>query len=227
MVLSMPLLVQAGVVVNGTRFIYSGSAEKGMSVILKNTGPERYLIQSKINNFPAGNMTKVTPQSNVPFITIPPLFSMNGYGENVVRILRVGGYMPEDRESVFVLSIAAIPSGLPESHSVQWAVRARYKLFYRPEGLKGSPQQAYKQLKWIREGTRITASNPTPYYVTLFGVKTNHVAHDDAGMVPPFATQSWEWCPERGRCELQWQAIDDYGAIHHPLVNSLKNHERT
>jgi P pilus assembly chaperone PapD len=209
----LPLLAQAGVVVNGTRFIYSGGAKEGMSVILKNTGADRYLIQSKITPYSTTVTSGSEIQRGEPFISTPPLFAMNGYGENVVRILRVGGELPEDRESVFSLSIAAIPSGKPEANTVQWAVRTRYKLFYRPEGLKGNPQHAYRQLKWTRQGNQVSAYNPTPYYVTLFGVQTNGEAHPDAGMVPPFTSRTWSWCSISDKCELKWQGIDDYGAV--------------
>lgn len=207
--------------VNGTRFIYSGGTKEGMSVILKNTGADRYLIQSKIAPYFTTVTSGSETQRSEPFITTPPLFAMNGYGENVMRILRTGGELPKDRESVFNLSIAAIPSGKPETNTVQWAVRTHYKLFYRPEGLKGNPQQAYSQLKWARQGNQVSAYNPTPYYVTLFGVQTNGGVHPDAGMVPPFASQNWQWCPGKGNCELRWQAIDDYGAVSIAKVISL------
>lgn len=56
--------------------------------------------------------------------------------------------LPADRESLFTLSIAAIPSGKPEANRVQMAFRSALKLLYRPEGLAGNPQQAYRHLIW-------------------------------------------------------------------------------
>ncbi|STW66281.1 fimbrial chaperone BcfG [Klebsiella michiganensis] len=41
------------------------------------------------------------------------------------------------------------------------------KLFYRPKGVQGDSQQAYRQLTWRRQGKTVTVQNPTPFYVTL------------------------------------------------------------
>ncbi len=85
-----------------------------------------------------------------------------------MRVVYTGGPLPADRESLFTLSIAAIPSGKPEANRVQMAFRSALKLLYRPEGLAGNPQQAYRHLIWSLTPDGATVRNPTPYYVTLF-----------------------------------------------------------
>ncbi len=65
-----------------------------------------------------------------------------------MRVVYTGAPLPADRESLFTLSIAAIPSGKPEANRVQMAFRSALKLLYRPDGLAGNPQQAYRHLIW-------------------------------------------------------------------------------
>ena len=129
--------------------------------------------------------------------------------------MRTGGDLPDDRESLFWLSVASIPEtqSKPAANALQIAIRSRMKLFYRPAGLKGREEEAYRQLVWSVQGGKVQISNPTPYYVTLFNLRANDRAVENAGMVAPFATESRSACPTSGRCVLQWQTINDYGRV--------------
>ncbi|EHC96399.1 Fimbrial chaperone [Salmonella enterica subsp. enterica serovar Rubislaw str. A4-653] len=144
--------------------------------------------------------------------------------ENSMRVVYTGEPLPADRESLFTLSIAAIPSGKPEANRVQMAFRSALKLLYRPEGLAGNPQQAYRHLIWSLTPDGATVRNPTPYYVTLFLLRANERAQDNAGVVAPFATRQTDWCRAHGslhcalcrhtvRCTVRWQSINDYGRV--------------
>lgn len=93
-----------------------------------------------------------------------------------MRVVYTGAPLPADRESLFTLSIAAIPSGKPEANRVQMAFRSALKLLYRPDGLAGNPQQAYRHLIWSLTPDGATVRNPTPYYVTLFLLRANERA---------------------------------------------------
>ncbi|MDI8993129.1 fimbria/pilus periplasmic chaperone, partial [Salmonella enterica subsp. enterica serovar Anatum] len=42
---------------------------------------------------------------HAPFMVTPPLFRLNGGQKNVLRIIRTGGNLPEDRESLYWLDI--------------------------------------------------------------------------------------------------------------------------
>ncbi len=102
-----------------------------------------------------------------------------------MRVVYTGGPLPADRESLFTLSIAAIPSGKPEANRVQMAFRSALKLLYRPEGLAGNPQQAYRHLIWSLTPDGATVRNPTPYYVTLFLLRANERAETTPGLWLP------------------------------------------
>ncbi|EPR3745976.1 fimbrial biogenesis chaperone, partial [Escherichia coli] len=76
------------------------------------------------------------------FIATPPLLVLKQDKNTKIRINRVGGQLPIDRESLFILNIAALPaqeqnSQLKNENQLQVAVRNRMKIFYRPETLSG------------------------------------------------------------------------------------------
>jgi P pilus assembly chaperone PapD len=91
------------------------------------------------------------------------------------------------------------------------SVRSRIKLFYRPKGLAGNANEAYKALTWQRQGAQLTVTNPTPYYVSFFNVKVGSAEVSEPPMVAPFSSQQMTAPVSSGT--LSWQAINDYGGI--------------
>lgn len=198
---------QAGIVIGGTRVIYNGD-KKETSASVRN--PEKsgvYLVQSWMDSGEQGG--------KAPFIVTPPLFRINPGEENMLRIVRTGGNLPQDRESVFWLNVKSIPAtddSKPRTNVLQVVVKSRLKLFYRPAGLEGQPESAYHQLSVARSGNQLTVSNPTPYYVTLFTLKVDGQEIKEADMVPPKGSASFT-LPSAGASSVSWQAISDYGGI--------------
>ncbi len=198
---------QAGIVIGGTRVIYNGD-KKETSVAIRN--PEKsgvWLVQSWVENNDG--------TGKAPFIATPPLFRINAGEENMLRIVRTGGSLPEDRESVFWLNVKSIPGideNTPQTNALQVVVKSRLKLFYRPAGLGGDPGTAYRQLTAARTGNQITLTNPTPYYVTLFTLKVNGQEIKEADLVPPEGSAHFT-LPSAAASTVTWQAINDYGGI--------------
>jgi len=204
----------AGIMIGGTRFIYHEDNEKGLPFLVKNSDDSPCLIQTKIlpDNTQGNNIRLALPNSGLAnFVATPPLLPLRKKQENYIRIIRTEGKLPDDRESLFQLSITAIPSGRPTGNDLQLAIRSRYKLIYRPTGLKGEANQAYQQLKWQRYGSSVTVENPTPYYVTLFQMVINGKLQPAEGVVAPFSSRTESWCPKNGGCSLKWQSLDDLG----------------
>lgn len=210
----------AGVSVGGTRFVYAETA-KGLKVELRHHGTESSLINTNIIRGGSWKGVALSAEK-VPFVVTPPLFAIKGNKESSIRIIKTSGELPRDRESLFTLSIAAIPSGEAGSNTVQIAVRSLLKLFYRPAGLTGDPQQAYKQLRWTMAQGKTHLSNPTPWYVTLVNLQVNGKRINDAGMVAPFSQREANWCPTSTPCNLSWQSINDYGRLL-PVVSRSVN----
>lgn len=198
---------QAGVIVGGTRVIYD-SAKKEASLSIKN--PEKntpYLIQSWADNQQASDNSKV------PFIITPPLFRLDAGQENILRIVRAGGNLPEDRESVFWLNVKSIPSSVKsEQNQLQITVKTRIKLFFRPAGLSGNSAEAYKALTFSRQGNQLKANNPTPYFVSFQHLSVGGKEIKEAGMIAPMSQKNWT-LPVGGNGNVIWQAINDYGGI--------------
>lgn len=212
--LTMPLSASAGVVIGGLRFIYP-AGQKNSVVALRNTGEESFLVQTKIladdGVDSAGLLTPTTSSGGVPFIATPPLWLMKGQTETQLRITWTGNALPEDRESLFWLSVAAIPSTKPvgDSHVVL-AFRQRVKLIWRPEAVKESAQQAGEKLHWQRHHQQVTVRNDSARYIT-FSAMTVNGSKMIGGMIPPFAKRQQSWCPASGKCTLSWTPLGDSG----------------
>lgn len=200
-------VAQAGIVIGGTRVIYNGD-KKETSVAIRNPDKSSvWLVQSWVENN--------GKEGKAPFIATPPLFRINAGEENMLRIVRTGGNLPEDRESVFWLNIKSIPGideNTPQTNTLQVVVKSRIKLFYRPAGLDGQPETAYHQLTVTHSGNQVTLNNPTPYYVTLFTLKVDGQEIKDADMVPPKGSASFTLTSPTVST-VTWQAISDYGGV--------------
>lgn len=202
---SLTHTASAGVVIGGTRVIYD-TARKDSSFSVSNTGTsEPYLIQSWVENLHDSN--------KAPFIITPPLFRLDADQENTLRIIHTGGQLPADKESAFWVNVKTISaSEKSDSNQLQISVKSRIKVFYRPTGLPGDATEAYKALTFTRQGRQLKVNNPTPYHVSFFHVRVGDKEIQNAGMVAPQKTLSWEIPPDASG-PVSWQAINDYGGV--------------
>ena len=213
-------LSQAGVVIGGTRFIYRAGMAT-LSVPLRNTSDSDWLVDSHVLSGGRWPGADDLPAQKAPFVVTPPLFLLRAGHENTLRIAWRGATLAQDRESLFTLSIATIPSGKPSANSVQMAFRSALKLLYRPAGLTGSSQQAYRQLVWKLTANGLTVRNPGPYYVTLFLTRANGQQVNAAGVVAPFSTRRTSWCRQAKTCVVRWQSINDAGGVMPPVTATV------
>ncbi|HAT2608337.1 TPA: molecular chaperone [Kluyvera intermedia] len=211
--------VHAGIQLAATRVIYpAGKREVTLAVTSKDPTPR--LIQTWIEN-------DSVDTAKVPFIILPPIFRLNPDKGQTLRIIYTGGAVPQDRESVFWLNVLEIPpKPAGKADHIQLTVRSRLKLFYRPEGLAGSPKAAVAQLRWRlvqnNQGYALECENPSAFTVSL-----NHVGLTDT--VKSEDERQSGMCPARGQQRFAVQAtpaqlgggtlffttIDDYGGQHH------------
>ncbi|MGC8084826.1 fimbrial chaperone, partial [Escherichia coli] len=178
-----------------------------------NTSQESWLINSKINRPTrwAGGEASTVP---APLLAAPPLILLKPGTTGTLRLLRTeSDILPVDRETLFELSIASVPSGKVENQSVKVAMRSIFKLFWRPEGLPGDPLEAYQQLRWTRNSQGVQLTNPTPYYINLIQVSVNGKALSNAGVVPPKSQRQTSWCQTIAPCHVAWRTINDYGGL--------------
>lgn len=197
----------AGVIVGGTRVIYN-AAQKETSIAVRN--PEKttpYLMQSWVEN------ASPTDSSKAPFIITPPLFRLDAGQENTLRIVRTGGQLPEDRESLFWLNIKSIPSSSKaETNQLQISVKTRIKLIYRPASLAANAPESYKRLTFSRQGNQLQVTNPTAYQIAFYSVKVGGVEIKEPGSITPFGTLSLPLLAGASG-QVSWQTINDFGGI--------------
>ena len=211
----MTTAAHAGVIIEGTRLIYQGD-KKEASLGISNPDNLDYLVQSWVESTDHA-------RDKTPFLMTPPLFRLDGKQDNVLRVVRTGGNLPTDRESLYWLNIKTIPSSAHEesSNTLQIAIKTRIKLIYRPAAIAGKPDEVAGKLRWHKEGNSLVVSNPTPFYmnfqeVTLGGKKVNNVTwvapDSDAHFAVPGGITGGS---------VSWKIINDYGAVSHAWSASL------
>lgn len=229
---ALPLISQAegtnskgGFSLGSTRIIYDEQVS-GASVQVINSSSDPFLIQSWVQAYKGqGGWEHSTELPQGTFVVTPPLFRLEK-GQNSVLIRRAGGDLPADRESVFALNVKAIPQTSKPSagtNYVQFAFVNSIKLFWRPTGIKGKPEEAYKQLTFKRLGDSIEAFNPTSYHITVKTLKLGGAAVTDPDnrMVPPKGSQTWP-LPSGAGSQVTFTTITDFGGLTAPVTVALQ-----
>lgn len=210
---------RGGFSLGGTRVIYDGSKREATITVINSAKDAPFLAQSWVDSYvPTGDAKRVSPDSRgkPPFLVTPPLYRQD-QGKNMLRIVRVGGQLPTDRESVYWLNVKAIPAVSPllkGKNTLQFAYVLRIKLFYRPEGITGDAGSAYKNLTFTRKGNILTARNPTPYYITLNTLTVGGAeVKDTTPMVPPLGEQQYTLPASASGGTVKYKALNDHGGI--------------
>ena len=216
----------AAVVLNGTRVVYA-SSEREVTLKLSNEGNTPALVQAWIDD---GDPNSLPEEAKVPFALTPPLFRVDSKKGQSLRIIYTKEPLPKDRESLFWLNVLEVPplasTSQDSTNSLQVAFRTRVKLFFRPVDLHGDAGHAPAKAKWafVRKDNGsyvLTATNPTPYYVTysLVVAKAGSATYsnDKGGMAPPGETVEFDIGQAdsvRGESpqEVEYTTVNDYGA---------------
>ncbi|MFS2127232.1 molecular chaperone [Pseudomonas sp. Pseusp97] len=215
-------LAQASVVITGTRVIYPGDARE-KTVQLSNKDGFPNVIQAWIDiDDPAS-----TPDTaKAPFVVNPSVSRMAPGSGQTLRILYTGSGLPRDRESLFHLNVLQIPprnAAKAEQNQMLLMLRNRLKLFYRPAGIAGSPEQLPEKLRFslVQNGSdwSVKVENPTGYHAS-FGGATLSIGERQwklkPSMVAPLGLAQWR--AEKpsplpaGTPRLSALLINDYGA---------------
>ncbi|MFL9583932.1 fimbria/pilus periplasmic chaperone [Stenotrophomonas sp. AB1(2024)] len=214
----------AGTQIVGTRVVY-GAAERDVSVRVLNTGDSPRLLQAWVDS---GNERETAETTTAPFLVTPPVSRVEpGKGQSLRLMFTGSTSLPQDRESVFWLNVVEVPPR-PEaadgesSNHLQFAVRTRIKIFYRPKTLQGDPVTAVDQLTWrmVRKDGQMAleCTNNTPFNVSFGDVRLKGAPDktSDAtggGMCPAKGTQAFPVAGGNDSGRLTFRSIDDYGAF--------------
>lgn len=202
-VLGTTTVAQAGgIALGSTRVIYPQGSKQVSLPIINSSATNVFLIQSWVANADGIRSTD--------FILTPPLFVMQPKKENLLRIMYVGPTLPTDRESVFYLNSKAIPSVDKHklaSNTLQIATQSVIKLFIRPDNLPSSSIDAPAALRCHAEGSRLTITNSSPYYVSLVELYVGGKKLANT-MAPPKGALTLN-APAR---RVTFRAVNDFGA---------------
>lgn len=207
----------SGVSLNQTRVIFP-AGEKAQTLAVKNEGLHHYIIQSRIQR-------GLNDQKTAPFIVTPPLFQLGAKNKQLLRILKQEQALPEDRESLFYLSVLAVPT---QKESVTADVRVSMgfqfliKLLYRPQGLPMSMSEASCQLQFSTTPDGVRVENATPYFLTFGSLIFDQTELDlniQPSMIAPLSNQTYQVNTPVNR--VQWQTLTDVGGISSACQQSL------
>jgi len=188
LLLIAPMLANASVVINGTRVVYHES--RGEAIVqLRQPGDVPVLVQVWLDD---GDDSLDPQDQTVPFLITPTVTRMDPGNGQTVRVLRTGGGLPQDRESMFFFNILEVPPAQLElvqagEDHLQVSTRSRIKFFYRPQGLTPRVDKAPELLRFslasdaTRDVTQVRVYNPTPYHITFKDLSL-HVGNADSAI---------------------------------------------
>lgn len=198
-----------------TRVIY---APDSAGATLTVTNPQDYpmLVKSQVLD--------EDKKTVAPFIVTPPLFRLDGLQSSRLRLISSSRDFTPDRETLKWLCVTGIPpkkddawakdeSGKVPDHAilnVQLSVSSCIKLLVRPSGLKGRPEEVADGLTWHRQGGRLRADNPTPFYISLKSVSVGGKPVESVEYVPPRGSQTFT-LPAGAAGRVKWQILTDLG----------------
>lgn len=213
----------ASIVIQGSRVVFPAES-KDVSVRVSNPDNKPVLLQAWVDASTQG----LPEASKAPFALSPAVSRLDPKGMQHLRVVALPNTLPKDRESVFYLHVLGIPPKPTENAAnyVQIALRNVIKLFYRPAGLDGNPNDAHQDVTWTLvkrgKGVALQAHNPTPYHVSFanFRVEIGGVSHKQVGggMVAPKNTQVFDLDEldihfGKRDAHLYYTYIDDWGAL--------------
>ncbi|SFD41829.1 fimbrial biogenesis chaperone [Pragia fontium] len=223
----LPLTSQANISLDQSRVIFE-SSQKSQMITIQNDSEKTYLIQARVQN------NNIDGPNSDSFLIVPPLFRLEANSQHAMKLIPQDTQsLPKDRESVFYFSATAIPATKQPTEQSQdtaklsIATRLVIKLFYRPQGLTMSYEQAVSQLQFTASPQGTCFINPTPYYITVNKAWSNGVPLSNISglMLAPKSAQLIKSTIKSKQINLQ--AINDYGGITQHYQYSIVSGEKT
>ncbi|EAA1955629.1 aggregative adherence fimbria II chaperone AafD [Escherichia coli] len=203
-----------------TRVVYNQqSSGEALAVINDHNYP--MLVQSEV-------LTEDKKES-APFVITPPLFRLDALQSSRLRVVRIGGTFPADRETLQWICV----KGIPPKANDRWAendsknvldnkvalnihlsVTSCIKLFFRPLVVKGHPEDVAGEVRWQKIGDKLKGINPTPFYINLSELKFGGEEITERHYIAPFSSYEYLIPKTMNRNNIvQWKVVTDYGGI--------------
>lgn len=208
----------AAVTLQGTRIVHDASKGRDVTVKANNIGEQPAMTQVWID---AGDSQARPEDVRTPFRLTPAeprlMQAHQGQAYRITYAPRPSEpALPTDRESVFyfnLLDIPPKPTDAAGKNLLQFAVRTRVKLFYRPAGLPGVARDAASGLVWsAASGGGLQVQNPSAYHVTLSRLTLPDGRQIEVDMLAPGAQQTLPLpAGSTVPASVTFQWLDDYG----------------
>lgn len=204
LVLLVSTTSHAAISLSQTRVIYNAD-DKAASVEVKNNVDTPYMVQTWLDTGDEASTPK-----NIPMLVTPPILKLDGQKSAILRVIYQGVGLPQNVETVYWINVQEIPQTSEENNNLQLAQRIRIKLFYRPDNLGVTPDEAAEKLVWQCQNYTLTVSNNSPLHVSLVSIRSGSTDME-ADMVNPHASEHFllpkGW--HSGKITYSW--INDYG----------------
>ena len=203
----------SGIIINGTRFIYS-EHDNEISLTIENPEEKNnYLIQSWIED---ENKRKIKN-----LIVIPPILKMAGKNHNKLKIIKIKNDLPFDKETLFWLNIKSIPyHPKNENNNLHIVIKSSFKLIYRPISLNKTADSAHEKLIFKLNNGILNAKNPTGHYITFTDLHINNKEIEMPGMISPFSQKEWV-IDNITQAEIIWSTFSDHSGKTDPISKKI------
>ncbi|ELY3087840.1 fimbria/pilus periplasmic chaperone [Klebsiella aerogenes] len=209
-----------------SRIIYVPETD-GATLTVENKQPFPILVRSRT--------VKEDKSTAAPFMVTPPLFRLESGEQNRINIVRMDSEYAQDREELYWLCVAGIPpeeagtagrmqGDNPTRTDVNMEVSMSncIKLITRPSAVKGSPQDAMKEVVWRQHGNQLIAENRSPFFMNVMNASIDGKAIDGVTYLSPYSSSSYP-SPVSGGHDITWNIINDQGGLS-PAVHSSPEH---
>lgn len=201
-----------------TRLILNQDDGSATILVVSGEKDPLYLVRAKITQ------TLDDEKAVSHFLVTPPLFRLEPKMRSTLRISVVGGNgLPADRERLFYLKVAAIPSSNPLDRntktgytgaSVLMGTGNIIKMIYRPHGVGAVTPGLISALAYSRVPGGIQVSNPSPNYISFSSLsvdgKVLKFSDKQPAMLPPFSHQIYG-VNSTLKKQVAWRVLDDQG----------------
>ena len=202
----------ASLMLDRTRVIYD-AGQAGVSVVVENTDPkDPYLAQVWLESADGQRITE-------PLVALPLLQRIDPNQRKQIRISMLTNattQLAQDRETLFYFNLLGVPPKSQVENAVEIVIQSRFKLFYRPQGLKVYPDANWqRELTIERTGNELVLNNPTSYYIIIININHNRdkVENFSELILAPYSTTIYPISEQLGSAStIVVTYIDDYGA---------------
>ena len=139
---------------------------------LENNGTRPALVQPWLDS---GDRHSTPATAHTPFTLSPPIFRIEPYQQQALRLRYTGEPLTEDRESLFWLNVLEVPpraADAAQKNQIELSFRTRLRGLPAPTRhcpIRSAAPPA--KLQWTlvahEQGFALQATNPTPYHISL------------------------------------------------------------